>query len=86
MLSPFPGMDPYLEGRWFRGLHTRLIVQVEEALVAAVPPAYEVGIGEYVYLIRQDDPARTRVEPDVFISRGSAPPCLPPVCPLRSRC
>lgn len=51
MPTPFPGMDPYLEGRglWHQ-VHTQLIVDVGRALSAQVRPRYRVAIRERVYL------------------------------------
>ncbi|HEX4609484.1 MAG TPA: DUF4058 family protein [Urbifossiella sp.] len=41
MPSPFPGMDPWLEGsRYFRDLHLSLTYLLREALNAALPAGY----------------------------------------------
>jgi hypothetical protein len=52
MPSPFPGMDPYLEGRaiW-PALHTRLIVAMADALGPRVRPHYRVEIELRAYLV-----------------------------------
>ena len=61
MPSPFPGMDPWLEGDLFPDLHAELISNIREALNAVMPPGY-AAIGNY--LIWTDAPNRRRV-PDV---------------------
>lgn len=40
-LSPFPGMDPYIEAcdRW-EDFHCKLISEIEHALAQAVPDRY----------------------------------------------
>ena len=41
MLSPFPGMDPYLESPdWFPGLHDSLIVFMKGTLQRSLPESY----------------------------------------------
>lgn len=42
MPSPFPGMDPYLEGPEWRSVHTQLAVQIGQQLVPLVRPRYFV--------------------------------------------
>lgn len=55
MPSPFPGMDPYLEGRniW-PGLHHRLITAIGDALAPQVAPAYYVEVEERTYIVEID--------------------------------
>ena len=51
MPTPFPGMDPYLEGRGlWREVHTQLIVDIGRSLSAQVHPRYRVAIEERAYL------------------------------------
>lgn len=63
MPSPFPGMNPWLEGDLFPDLHAELISNIREALNAVMPPGY-AAIGNY--LIWTDAPDRRRV-PDVSL-------------------
>ena len=52
MPSPFPGMDPYLEGQAFwRDFHSRFINSWCELLADQLPPNYEAWIDEQVRLI-----------------------------------
>jgi hypothetical protein len=51
MLTPFPGMDPYLERRGiWEQVHTDLIVSVRRFLTLLLRPRYHVGIEERAYL------------------------------------
>ena len=46
MPTPFPGMDPYLEGRQlWRDVHARLIVAVGDALAPLRQVARQCGAG-----------------------------------------
>jgi Protein of unknown function (DUF4058) len=51
MLSPFPGMNPYLErpGLWPE-VHNRLIVNLADVLAAYIPEQYRVAIEQRTYL------------------------------------
>ena len=40
MPSPFPGMDPYLEGSLWTGVHTQLGVEIQRQLVPLLRPKY----------------------------------------------
>lgn len=62
MPSPFPGMDPWLEGPLFGDLHSSLITYLREALNSAMPPGY---IARGTYLVWVDDDLRR--EPDVGV-------------------
>ena len=63
MPSPFPGMDPWLEGGdLFRDLHHSLIFLIREAMNAGLPPGY-VAISNH--LVWMD--AEARREPDVSL-------------------
>ncbi|MBM3236668.1 DUF4058 family protein [Candidatus Poribacteria bacterium] len=55
MPSPFPGMDPYLEGRniW-PDVHNALIVAIRDALAPQVAPRYYVRIEQRAYIIEVD--------------------------------
>ena len=73
MPNPFPGMNPYLEERCdWRGLHNILIVQIMQALNAALPADYVATVEVRCvisYSVRE-------IEPDVPIvesRRGALP-------------
>jgi hypothetical protein len=70
MLSPFPGMDPYIERRAIWGdFHDRLIVCIQAALQPLLRPKY-VAVGkDRLFLVDSDRP----VFPDVsVVETGSA--------------
>ncbi len=68
MPSPFPGMDPFIEGQRWPDFHTTFITIVREMLMPRVRPRYVVEVEEYVYLARgEEDPDRL-VEPDLALS------------------
>lgn len=52
MMSPFPGMDPYIEasGLW-EDFHENLIGEIGRALAESVPESYVVRIGERAYVV-----------------------------------
>src|SRR4051794_9288612 len=49
MPSPFPGMDPYLEGHW-RDVHARLIIYASDALQGVLPGSLRARVEERVLL------------------------------------
>ncbi len=75
MPSPFPGMDPWLEGEeTFPNLHERLIISMKDALNEALPPGYVATSKNRVWV---DDELRR--EPDVALfgpDNGNAAPAL----------
>ena len=46
MPSPFPGMDPFIEGQRWASFHDRLVVAIGDALVPQVRPRYIVDAEE----------------------------------------
>lgn len=76
MPSPFPGMDPYIEGQGWWGFCTQYIAQLQRLLAPLVRPRYVVFIEEHVYLVSVSEGETARVRPDAVISPrpGSEPP------------
>jgi hypothetical protein len=75
MPSPFPGMDPYLEGRLWPDVHGSMIYTIRAALAASLPKGYFANIDPYVWLGEgdaADDPRTRRGMPDAFVSNGPA--------------
>jgi hypothetical protein len=79
MLSPFPGMDPYLEtAALWSDVHARFITYLSDAINDYLPSDYEARIDEKVNLIEIAPPRRKLIEPDVAVtqrglSRGPSP-------------
>ena len=44
MPSPFPGMDPFVEGQWRQNFHVGVVAAVVEVLVPQVRPKYVVPV------------------------------------------
>ena len=66
MPSPFPGMDPYLEGPvLWSGLHHALITYIRDALNPVLGPRYVANISERLYIIQ---PERSII-PDIYVKK-----------------
>jgi hypothetical protein len=65
MLSPFPGMDPYLEQHW-RDVHHRLVTYSCDQIQAQLPPELRARMEERVFVTGVDGPIGHRV-PDVHV-------------------
>jgi hypothetical protein len=73
MPSPFPGMDPFIEGQVWRDFHTELITSVRAALMPVVIPRYVVRVEEYVYLTFLGEQHGNRIGPDTFLAERGGP-------------
>ncbi len=76
MPSPFPGMDPFIEGQSWSDFHHRFITALSDDLVPKVRPRYITRIEERVYVERELEQPRMRFRPDVAVvskSAGEAP-------------
>jgi hypothetical protein len=71
MPSPFPGMDPFIEGQRWRDFHTTFLTVMREMLTPRVRPRYVVEVEEYVYLAREDEEPDRLIEPDVTVAESS---------------
>jgi len=68
MLSPFPGMDPYLEApSGWQEFHSRFINTMSDFLVPKVRPRYAVHIERYVYVVDVMG-EESRLRPDVTVA------------------
>ncbi len=71
MPSPFPGMNPYLENpRLWSEVHSRLIVNLADAIVTDLPDRYRVAVEQRTYLDSSD--AVFVGIPDVSVFAGNA--------------
>lgn len=68
MPSPFPGMDPYLEGNLWSGVHHELAVMVKQQLTPLLLPHYYPFTDRY-FLTEDDEVAilEEKINPDVSI-------------------
>ena len=67
MPSPFPGMDPFIEGQRWRDFHHSFIETLREQLVPRVLPRYDVEVEERVYLEKVGDDLGHPIGPDVSV-------------------
>lgn len=70
MGSPFPGMDPFVEGQLWRDFHTAFLSQLREALVPSLRPAYVALLEERVYV--EHTPDERSLVPDLMVARTTA--------------
>ena len=76
MPSPFPGMDPYLEGEMWQEFHDRLINQISNQLLATMPKRYVALLAKRTVLSYESvavmEMSRERVfYPDVHVLERS---------------
>lgn len=71
MPSPFPGMDPFIEGQKWTDFHTEFISDLRAALVPLVSPGYATHVEERVYIEHQNGDPPSWVRPDVVLSEAS---------------
>jgi len=67
MASPFPGMDPYLEGSEWEDFHARFIQAIAADLEEQVLPRYIVRSEKRVYLEHVASGLERSVRPDVVV-------------------
>jgi hypothetical protein len=73
MPSPFPGMDPFLEGspEW-QDFHDDFIYAIRQALVPQVRPRYLVRAQTQVYVLEETDGHVGIIIPDVLVAEGGS--------------
>lgn len=72
MPSPFPGMDPFIEGQPWQDFHARFINDLADLLMPQVRPRYVVEIEQYVYLARDEEDPDRLIKPDLsLVEQGS---------------
>lgn len=80
MPSPFPGLDPFIEGQTWADFHHALIEVIREALLLQTRPRYVVRVEERVYVEHEPNGGAGLVRPDVTVlerSRREGPPESP---------
>jgi hypothetical protein len=74
MLSPFPGMDPYLESPdLWPDVHHELISQIRAALTPRLRPNYVARVELRVYVADDDADGNEMRVPDLRIEKGTKP-------------
>src|SRR5205085_4773094 len=76
MPSPFPGMDPYLEGDLWTTVHAQLAAEIVRQLVPKLRPRYVPLTQQRFIMDTPDDVAieSTDIYPDVAISQTKRKP------------
>jgi hypothetical protein len=72
MLSPFPGMDPYLEdpGIW-PDFHTTFYVEMKRGLNRILPSGYMAKIDRYIWIHEPSAQERIRLgKPDTYVAKS----------------
>ncbi|MBI5651237.1 MAG: DUF4058 family protein [Chloroflexi bacterium] len=67
MPSPFPGIDPFIEGQAWADFHARLITEISDLLVPDVRPRYAVRVEERVYIEHHSNGHAHIIRPDVTV-------------------
>ena len=67
MPSPFPGMDPFIEGQVWEDFHPTFITAMREALTVQLRPRYVVRVEVRVYLEYTMDEPPPQMRPDVAV-------------------
>jgi hypothetical protein len=82
MPSPFPGLDPFVEGQLWQDFHHTLITVMRESLWPRVLPRYVVRVEERVYVERPPEDPRVII-PDVTMlaHEGGEVPAADAVAP-----
>jgi len=76
--SPFPGMDPYLEGHLWSDVHSRLAAQISDQLAPLIEPRYVARLATR-FVSDYLQPAQIGIiYPDVDITPTGQPPAPPP--------
>lgn len=72
MPSPFPGMDPLIEGQLWEDFHIRLIYEIATALTPRIRPRYVARAERHVYLEHETEERRHLV-PDAYVAGAGTP-------------
>jgi hypothetical protein len=82
MGSPFPGMDPYLEGEMWQEFHERLANGISVQLMPRLAPKYVALLAKRYVLDRSlgifDAPAKGSLYPDVHVVKPRRSASTPP--------
>lgn len=74
MPSPFPGMDPFIEGQAWRDFHHTIITVIRELLAPGIAARYVTRIEERVYLEHQPEERERSFQPDLVVAGPTEAP------------
>ena len=69
MPSPFPGMDPYLEGEMFQEFHDTLANEIRGQLLPRLKPKYVALLAKRYSFEHPDLHVTTTIYPDVHVAK-----------------
>lgn len=67
MASPFPGMDPFIEGQIWEDFHHEFIGEIRHALVPLLPSRYVTLVEQRIYIDRIGDDSSGQLIADVSV-------------------
>ena len=67
MPSPFPGMDPFIEGQKWSDFHHGVIEEIRAVLIPQVRPRYVVEVEEHIYVDYGADEQAELIRPDTMV-------------------
>jgi hypothetical protein len=68
MSSPFPGMDPYIEGWIWGDFHASMISAMRAQLNSTLPKRYIANTVLFIWLEEPDDPHSSITGPDTYVA------------------
>jgi uncharacterized protein DUF4058 len=76
MPSPFPGMDPYLEGSYWSTVHTQLVPEIARQLSPKIHPKYLALTSRRFFMDEPDEVGLTLAEmyPDIGLAHADQGP------------
>jgi hypothetical protein len=75
MPSPFPGIDPYLEGQHFwEDFHPRFLTYCSDALNEVLPQGYIAQLGQRIRLVESSRKRTKLVLPDIAVIEAAGRP------------
>ena len=77
MPSPFPGMDPYLEGEMWQEFHSTLATEIRAQLLKVLPPQY-VALLAKRYVFERPDISLLSLPPDHRVNSPDVSVARPP--------
>ena len=74
MPSPFPGIDPFIEGQIWEDFHHGFIELIREALAREVRPGYVVRVEERIYVEHYPGDRSDPIRPDLALLQSDTVP------------
>src|SRR5437762_13849165 len=68
MPSPFPGMDPYIEGWIWPSFHSSMIVRIHDDINPRLPKKYIATIENFIRRVDLSSEDRALLGPDLYVA------------------